>query len=118
MALTTRSAKAKGRRFQQYIRDRILAFFSHLTSDDVRSLSMGAGGVDILLSAEAKRSFPYAIEAKNTERLNIWQAIQQAERNCGDEQPIVMFSRNRSKSYAVVELDHFLDLARRASYEE
>ena len=54
--------------------------------------------------------FEYHIECKKQERLNIWKAIAQAERDCGKEQiPIVVFSRNRSEDYVCIKLSNFLD---------
>ena len=97
------SAKAKGRRHQQRIVRDILAAFPELTPDDVRSTSMGASGEDVLLSPAAQRCVPLSIEAKNTERLNVWTAIEQAESNCPSTRtPCVVFTRNHAKAYAVV----------------
>lgn len=59
------SAKAKGRKLQQQVRDLILETFSDLEPDDVRSTSMGAGGEDVLLSPLARRKFPFSVECKN-----------------------------------------------------
>jgi hypothetical protein len=56
-----RSAKAKGRRFQQEVRDALLSNFPFLEPDDIRSTSMGASGEDILLSPAARRVYPYSI---------------------------------------------------------
>lgn len=48
------------------------------------------------------------IEVKNTEHLNIWSALAQAERDCGDNIPIVVFKRNRSKDYVALSLEDFI----------
>lgn len=92
------SAKAKGRRLQQYVRDTLLAAFD-LPADDIRSTSMGAGGEDILLSTRAKELIPFAIEVKNVQSLNIWKAIAQAESHLmlrDSRSPLVVFSRNEA----------------------
>ena len=105
------SAKAKGRRLQQYVRDRILEAFPELEPDDVRSTSMGASGEDLLLSPAARRLFPFATEIKNQQRLNIWAALEQAAAHAGEGRaPLLVFSRNRSKVYAALELDDLLAL--------
>lgn len=97
------SCKAKGRRHQQRIVRDILDAFPHLTEDDVRSTSMGAGGEDILMSPLAHASVPLSIEAKNVERLNIWSALEQASSNCpSSRSPCVIFTKNRSDAYAVI----------------
>ncbi|HEY0110194.1 MAG TPA: hypothetical protein VGB67_11230, partial [Fibrella sp.] len=79
------SAKAKGRRLQQWVRDTLLRFAPVLTVDDIRSTSMGAGGEDLLLSSAARSLYPYSIECKNVEALNIWNAIKQSEETAAKE---------------------------------
>ena len=44
-----RSAKNKGKRLQNKVRDLILEKFNTLEPDDVRSITMGDSGEDILL---------------------------------------------------------------------
>ena len=105
-----RSAKNKGKRLQNKIRDLILEKFDSLEKDDVRSITMGDSGEDILLSPAARRLFPFSVECKNQEKLNIWSALVQAEENSGDHAPLVIFKRNRSKTYAVLEFDKLLEL--------
>jgi len=108
--MLTSSMKNKGRRLQQSIVKIILDKFSKLTKNDVRSISMGKSGMDIELSEAARKKFPYAVEAKNTERLNIWSAIEQAESANRDLTPIVVFKRNRSEIYVTLKLDDFMEL--------
>ena len=105
-----RSAKNKGKRLQNKIRDLILEKFDSLEKDDVRSITMGDSGEDILLSPAARRLFPFSVECKNQEKLNIWSALVQAEENSGDHAPLVIFKRNRTKTYAVLEFDKLLEL--------
>ena len=105
-----RSAKNKGKRLQNKVRDLILEKFNQLEPDDVRSVTMGESGEDILLSPAARRLFPFSVECKNQEKLNIWSALEQAEDNSGNHIPLVIFKRNRTKTYAVLEFDNLLDL--------
>jgi hypothetical protein len=105
-----RSAKNKGKRLQNKIRDLILEKFDILEPDDVRSITMGDSGEDILLSPAARKLFPFSVECKNQEKLNIWGALEQAEDNSGNHTPLVIFKRNRSKTYAVLEFDKLLEL--------
>ena len=74
---------------------------------------MGMGGEDIVLSPKAKKLIPYSFECKNTERLNLWKAIEQSYDNCEDRVPVVIIKRNRSKVYAVIEFGEFIKLIRR-----
>ena len=106
-----RSAKNKGKRLQNKIRDLILEKFNNiLEQDDVRSITMGDSGEDILLSPVARRLFPFSVECKAQESLSIWSALQQAESNAGKHTPLVIFKRNRSKTYAVLEFKELLKL--------
>ena len=105
------SCKAKGRRHQQQVVKDILQAFPHLTPDDVRSTSMGASGEDILMSPHAQECVPLSIECKNCERLNIWSAVQQAESNCPTHRsPCVVFTKNRSSTYAVIPWNKLVEL--------
>ncbi len=106
-----RSAKNKGKRLQNTVRDLILEKFnSKLEPDDVRSITMGDSGEDILLSPAARRLFPFSVECKAQESLSIWSALQQAESNAGKHIPLLVFKRNRSKTYAVLEFKELLKL--------
>ena len=105
-----RSAKNKGKRLQNKVRDLILEKFTQLEPDDVRSITMGDSGEDILLSPAARRLFPFSVECKNQEKLNIWSSLEQAEGNSGNHPPLVIFKRNRTKTYAVLEFDKLLEL--------
>ena len=60
--------------------------------------------------AAAKKKIGYSFECKNVERLNIWQAIEQSESNCEDRIPVVVFKRNRSKTYLTIEFNEFVKL--------
>jgi hypothetical protein len=108
--MKTRSAKNKGKRLQNDVRDLILETFQQLEPDDVRSTTMGDSGEDILLSPAARKLFPFATECKNQERLNIWESLEQAESNAGQHIPLVVFKRNRSKTYISMEINDLMRL--------
>ena len=71
---------------------------------------MGESGEDIILSPAARDLIPFSFECKNQERLNIWESLSQAEENCNNYIPAVVFKRNRSKTYITLELDEFLKI--------
>lgn len=62
--MKTSSAKAKGRKLQQHVRDVLLEAFPTLEPDDVKSTSMGAQGEDVQLSPAARKLMPIAVETK------------------------------------------------------
>jgi hypothetical protein len=107
--MKTRSGKAKGRRLQNKIRDVLLEHFSDkLEPDDIRSQIMGMSGEDIVLSPAARKLIPYSFECKNQEKLNIWSSLEQADSNSGNYPPVLIFKRNRSKTYVTIELEEFI----------
>ena len=108
--MKTSSAKAKGRRLQQKVRDLLLETFTELEPDDIRSTSMGVSGEDLQLSPAARKLIPFAIECKNQEQLNIWKSLEQAESNCEGLTPLLVFKRNGTKIYAALEISNFLSL--------
>ncbi len=103
------SAKAKGRRLQQWFRD-LLIHKLDIHPDDVESRSMGAGGEDLIMARAARKKFPYSIECKNQEKINIWKSYFQAQENSKDYEPIVVVKRNNHKPLLLVDAEHFIDL--------
>lgn len=109
--MKTSSAKSKGRRLQQLVRDSILDLFKDLTPDDVRSTGMGQSGVDVQLSQAAKQLFSYSVECKNKERMNIWKELEQATENTEpNTEPLLVIKKNRTPAFAVITFKHFLEL--------
>jgi hypothetical protein len=104
------SAKAKGRAFQQKVRDLLLENAPELEPDDIRSTSMGCGGEDLQLSPAARRRYGISIECKNVEKLNVWNAYEQAEANSGDHEPVLFMKKNRKKPLVVIDADYFISL--------
>lgn len=115
VANTTASKKAKGRNFQKKIAKDIIDNFKKLTENDVFPRSMGSGGIDIQLSEQARAVFPFAVEAKNQETTSIWSWIEQCEYNAEKENliPLLIFKRNHSKAYAVIDWDLFLKMIKK-----
>ena len=108
--MKSRSAKNKGKRLQNTVRDILLEAFDTLEPDDIKSAVMGDSGEDIQLSPAARKLIPYSIECKNQEKLNIWSSLEQADDNSKESIPVLIFKRNRSKTYAVIEFKEFVEL--------
>jgi len=107
------SAKAKGRNLQKWVRDLILESFPQLEPDDVRSTSMGCGGEDLQLSPAARKLFSFSVECKNTEKLNVWNAYEQASANSGDYEPLLVMKKNRKKPLVVLDAETFVNLIKK-----
>ena len=107
--MRTQSRKAKGRRLQQWVRDLLIEKLE-VHPEDIESRSMGAGGEDLIMSRSAREKFPYSIECKNQESLNIWKSYEQAQQNSGNYEPIVVIKRNNVKPLVLVDADYFVEL--------
>ena len=107
--MKTSSAKAKGRRLQQWFRDLLIEKLE-VHPEDIESRSMGAGGEDLIMARAARAKFPYSIECKNQESVNVWKSYEQAKENAGDYEPIVVLKRNNTKPLVLVDADYFVQL--------
>ena len=107
--MKTQSCKSKGRRLQQWMRD-LLVERLNIHPEDIESRSMGAGGEDLIMSRAARQSFPYSIECKNQEKINIWKSYQQASENSGDYTPIVVLKRNNVKPLVLIDAEEFVNI--------
>jgi hypothetical protein len=102
------SAKAKGRRLQQQFRELLIEELG-IHPEDIESRSMGAGGEDLIMARAAREKFPYSIECKNVEKLNVWEAYKQAEENSKNYEPVVM-KKNNHKTLVVIDAEHFVKI--------
>jgi len=107
--MKTSSAKAKGRKLQQWFRN-LLVERLELDPEDSESRPMGSQGEDIILGKESRQAFPYSIECKNQEAVNVWKAYEQAESNCKGYEPLVVIKRNRTKPLVLVDAEYFVEL--------
>ena len=69
---------------------------------------MGAGGEDLIMARDARQKFPFSIECKNQEKLNVYDAYDQACANSGDHEPILFMNKNRKKPLVVVEAEFLI----------
>jgi len=94
--MKTSSAKSKGRKAQQAIRDKLLAEFE-LQEGDVESRAMGSGGVDLMLSPVARAIIPLSIEAKKTRKAPARAEVEQSRANAYPcTLPVVVWSPHGS----------------------
>ena len=108
------SAKAKGRNFQNKVRELIMEYLD-INEHDIKTAVMGEGGMDIKLSSAAREKFGYAVECKKVEKINIWKCFEQACENSEDLEPLLIFSKNNSKVLVCFEFKHLLDLVNQSN---
>lgn len=113
MSIKTSSAKNKGRRFQNDIRDFLFERYSWLGEGDLDSCSMGSGGVDITMSPLARKTLPLSIEAKKTKKTPTLAEMKQARENAYEgTTAAVVWSPHGSgpdKALIMFDLQEFLD---------
>ena len=108
MMMKTQSRKAKGRRLQQKFMQLLIEKLD-IDPEDIESRSMGAAGEDLIMSKAARNKFPFSIECKNQERMNIWSAWEQANGNKGIYQPLVVIKKNGVPPLVVLDAENFLE---------
>lgn len=78
--------------------------------EDIESRSMGSQGEDLIMSRSAREKFGYSVECKNVEKLNVWDAYDQAKVNSKDYEPIVVMKKNGKKPLVVIDAEYFVKL--------
>lgn len=106
------SSKSKGRKAVQDVQNLLLGHFFNLAEDDIFVKATSQGGCDLHMSPAARAHFPFAIEVKCVESLNIWKALAQASVNAIPKKDpfVVFFKRAHSPMYVAMRADAFLDL--------
>tara|TARA_R110002020_G_scaffold164025_3_gene350370 strand:+ start:773 stop:1126 length:354 start_codon:yes stop_codon:yes gene_type:complete len=110
--MKTKSAKAKGRRLQDWVRNKLIKLidnkvYTHL-DEEITTAIMGEHGADVKISNSVHHLFPFSIECKNQEKYSaIYNAIDQA-RNHSRYPPIVFLKMNRREPLVVLEAEQFL----------
>ena len=100
----TINSRSKGARFER----EIAAWLRDTFGVEARRGQQFAGGPD---SPDVIGWPGVHIEAKHVERLNLEDAMKQAERDAGDNLPVAIHKRNRTATMLTVRLDRIEELA-------
>lgn len=103
------SAKAKGRDGQQEV-VRLIKSHLNLDDDDIKSTPASVTGEDIWLSKYAHQIFPFSIEVKRVEKLNVDSAYAQAESNSGGFIPLLVHRKNNQKWKVTMDFIEYLEI--------
>ena len=115
MKIKPSSAKAKGRRLQNYV----CQVLSEITGipwgkdELIAPREMGQSGPDIRLIGEARKLINIAFECKNEEKWKVPEYIRQAKEQKWDDVDhwTVVVSKNRQKiPYVIIDMDFFKEL--------
>ena len=74
---------------------------------------MGCGGEDVQLSPAARKLFPFSVECKSVEKLNVWAAYEQASANSGEHEPLLIMKKNRKQPLVVLDAKTFVELIKK-----
>lgn len=117
--MKTSSAKAKGRRLAQLLKEKLLNRDKEgnpeYSEADIVVTPSGVTGPDLQLHGNAAISYPYVFECKNQEKVNLWASWEQAKSHekftagyvCTPI-PILVIGKNRTKPIVVMDLDDFI----------
>ena len=113
--MKTKSRKAKGRRLQNFVRDKILKSFPHLKKKDVSTANTGQNGSDILLSKTGRKLVGVNFECKNQNKMKtIYDWYKQSSKNSKGLvpplTPCVAMKMNTRAPLVVLDLDDFFTL--------
>lgn len=86
-----------------------------LKPGDIIVTPSGVTGPDLHLSPAARQTYQFVIECKNVEKLNVWEAFQQAENHGASAPgmvPVLFFKRNNSKLMVALDAEEFIKMVR------
>ena len=110
--MKTSSAKAKGRKLQQKVRDalRQIGKPHGLVDGDIESRGMGQAGVDLVFSPAAQRVFNLSIECKQVEKLQVVPTfLEHFGKYAGDSSlKILIHGKNRIEPLVTLRFEDFI----------
>jgi len=114
--MRTSSAKAKGRRLQDWMRDQLITHLGLTKDSDLISTAiMGESGADVKLISSILPKFPFSIECKNQEKYKgVYDILEQASSHMKTEtsgtkmEPLGVIKMNHRKPIIVVDAKVFL----------
>ena len=102
-----RSAKNKGLKLQNMIRDILIEKYN-LNTNDIISTPMGSNGRDIQLYGDNYKLISWCIECKNKESIGISATIEQINNyNKNNDKRIIFIKKNRGNIYVIFNNDDF-----------
>ena len=103
-----RSAKNKGKKLQNWVRDLLLHYAPSLEPDDIKSTTMGDQGEDVQLSPAARKVYPVSIECKSRASYAFYKDYDQAVNNTPkDCEPILVAKANHRHPVVIVDAEWF-----------
>ncbi|MFA5744082.1 MAG: hypothetical protein WC936_04650 [Candidatus Nanoarchaeia archaeon] len=119
VAGSTSSGKSKGRELQKYVASSICESFM-LPESEAVSRPMGSPGSDIIMSERARKVFPFSIECKRQESLNVGIWMDQTCANAAKDHlaPLLVIRQNHDKAVAVILTKHLMAIVEGVGYPD
>lgn len=117
--ITVQSAKAKGRRLQQLVCEKIskltgASWGSAGEDHPIESRGMGQSGTDVRLESHIKKLFPFSVECKAQEVFAIPAWVEQAVKNQETNTDwLLICKRSKKDPIVIMDLDAFFRLLER-----
>ena len=114
--MKTASAKAKGRRLQDWTCQQISKLLKIPWGRDehIAPREMGQSGTDVRLVGRAKRMFPFSVECKYQEKWKVHEWIKQAKENKEKKTDWLLVCRkNRMDAVIIMDAKAFFKLLRK-----
>jgi hypothetical protein len=115
--IKVQSAKAKGRRLQQWVCQKIseLTGFAWGKDKPIESRSGGQNGVDVRLEQSVLSVFPFSVECKSQELWSVHEWVEQAQANkIHDTDWLLFVKRSREPALVVMGAEQFFAMLLRA----
>ncbi len=119
MSIAIASRKAKGRKLQKWVVNKIADMLNTIACKDcdLESRPMGQEGVDVILRGKYKAIFPFSVECKWQEAWSVPAWIRQAKENIMDNTSWLLFcKRSREDPIVVLDADDFFRIYIKSLY--
>lgn len=106
--MKTKSAKAKGRKLQDKVKDDLVEYLNIQNPKEVKKAIMGERGPDVVYKS-------FIAECTNTEYLRIWEKLAQLDHHIETSDvknplAVLVFKKNKSEIYATLKWTDFLHM--------
>jgi len=105
------NSRSKGARYER----ELAHYLSENGYPDSRRGQQFSGGSD---SPDVVSDFPFHIEAKHVQALNLYSAMSQSIRDAGEKPPCVIHRKNNSESMFTCKLDDLIKLLNEKSWDD
>ena len=114
--MKTSSAKAKGRKLQNWVKSKLIELYTarkihvlEYLDEHIKAAVMGERGEDVRISGGLRSYFPFSIECKNQEKFKgIYKIFNQARSHNEEYEPLVFIKMNGKKPLVILDAESFM----------